>query len=100
LCEPLHDRARFSDRQRKLYVAEHLRIAQREADDVGRCDGANTFWRDRDSESGANQPQNCEPVRGFLHDVWPKAMLLEYRKWLLEGAGARGPREVNERFVA
>jgi len=78
VCESLHDGARFSDERGEFYAAEHLRIAQSEADDIGRCDGANTFGCNRDAQTGANEPQNCEPVSGFLHDVWTKAILLKY----------------------
>jgi hypothetical protein len=51
-------------------------------------------------EAGANEPQNCEPVRGFLHDLGTKTILLKYFEGLLKGAGTGSPREVDEWFVA
>jgi hypothetical protein len=74
LCEPLDDGTGFSYAPGQLDVADGPRSAQREANDVGRGNTADTFRGDRHSESGGYETQDGQPVRRFLNNLGTKAM--------------------------
>jgi hypothetical protein len=100
LLEALDDRARFTCQPGEFDVADRSCAAQREADHFSRGDVADTGRGDGNSLPGSNQAQDGEPVRCFLNNLRPKAMLLTQRQGLLVGSSTRTAGIVDEWLVA